>query len=317
MHKGNLLQYWNSKSRKLLVIGAFVIIAISLSAVLFSPVKQWVSAQVAGQTLEVSPPTQEVSIKPGTRATVKTTIRNSSNQKMNMIVSIEGFIATGDEGQVALTSNNPYSVASWTTVSPEKFTLNAGSEQEVTATITVPEGAAGGRYGSFLFSSVGDEKRGQATVTQQIASLFLVKVEGATEQKLTIDSFTAPKFSEFGPIPFSLTFANTGNVHVKTFGIINVQDMFGKTAADVVVTGTNVFPGAQRSVQASMDKTFLFGPYKATALLYYGDTNEVITQTISFFVFPVRIAVGALVVTVILFLLRKRIGKAMKALFGK
>lgn len=317
MHKGPLLTYLNKRSTRIVFLALTACIIFAIGTIFFTPIRQWVSAQVAGQTLEVSPPTQEVTVEPGTQSTVTATIRNSSNQNLTMIATIEGFIATGDEGQVALTSDNPYSIASWTSVNPSKFTLNPGEEQEVIATITAPEDAAGGRYGSFLFSSVGNEQQGQATVTQQIASLFLVKIAGTTEQKLIIDSFTAPKFSEFGPIPFSITFKNEGNVHVKTFGIINVQDMFGKTAADVVVTGNNVFPGAERTIQVAMDKTFLFGQYKATALMYYGDNNEVITRTISFFVFPVRLAIGALVILTILFLLRKRIGKASKALFGK
>lgn len=296
-------------------VGIGLASVVLIGSAVFS-VKDFVAAQNAGQGLEVSPPNQEVSIDPGKRTTVKAKIRNKSNNSLPMTVRIEDFTAKGDQGQVELTSDSPYSVASWTDVSPESFTLGAGEEREVTATITAPADAAGGRFGSFVFSVKPEAAEGNAaSVSQEIASLFLVRVSGPVDEKLDITSIKAPAFSEFGPVPFDVTFANSGNVHVKTFGLINVTDMFGNKVADVVVPGTNIFPEAERVVRAELNKQFLFGNYKATALMYYGSQNESLTSSTSFFVFPVRIAAGVLVVLFLLYLMRKRIGKALKALF--
>ena len=113
----------------------------------------------------------------------------------------------------------------------------------------------------------------------------------------------------------NLTFANEGNVHVKTFGLVNVTDMFGNKVADVVVKGTNVFPQAERSVKATLDKPFLFGNYSATAVMYYGSTNQSLTSTTTFFVFPARIAAIILGILFLIYLMRKRLKKAGKALF--
>lgn len=276
----------------------------------------FVTAQVPGQGLEVSPPSQEVSIEPGSTSTVKATLRNKSTNSVSIDVRIEDFTAKGDEGQIELTKDSPYSVASWTDISPKTFTLQPGEEQEVIATINAPSDAAGGRFGSFVF---GNKMQGanpnEAALSQEIASLFLVKVSGPVDEKLKIKSLSAPQFSEFGPIPLNITFANTGNVHVKTFGLINVTDMFGRKVADVVVAGTNVFPEAERTVQAQLENKLLFGNYTATALMYYGAQNQSISTTTSFFVFPVRIAAVALVIILLLYLMRKRLGKALKALF--
>jgi hypothetical protein len=276
----------------------------------------FVTAQAPGQGLEVSPPSQEISVDPGKTTTAKATLRNRSNKAIPITVRIEDFTAKGDEGQIELTKDSPYSVASWTDVTPTEFTLEPGEEQEVTATIDAPSDAAGGRFGSFVFSAkAADAGANETALSQEIASLFLVRVSGPVDEKLTIKSLAAPQFSEFGPVPFDVTFANTGNVHVKTFGLINVTDMFGRKVADVVVPGTNVFPDAERVVKAQLENKFLFGNYTATALMYYGAQNQSISTTTSFFVFPVRIAAAALVVIVILFLMRKRLKKALKALF--
>ncbi len=276
----------------------------------------FVTAQSAGQGLEVSPPSQEVSIDPGKTTTVKATLRNRSNNSLPIKVRIEDFTAKGEEGQIELTADSPYSITSWTKISPGTFTLAAGEDQEVTATITAPSDAAGGHFGSFVFSVQPDKPEGNAaTVSQEIASLFLVKVSGPVDEKLTIKSFAAPSYSEFGPVPFNLTFANSGNIHVKTFGLINVTDMFGKKVEDIVVSGTNVFPQAERVVKPELNKRFLFGNYTATALMYYGSENQSISATTSFFVFPTSIAVAILIFLLLLFLIRKRLGKALKALF--
>ncbi len=300
---------------KLLAIGA-IIVAVGIGSI---SLHSFVTAQDTGQGLTVSPPSQEVTIDPGKTTIVKAKIRNNSNNTLPMQVHIEDFTAKGDAGQIALNSNSPYSVASWTKVSPSSFSLPAGSEQEVTATITAPANAAGGHFGSFVFAVQADKSTGNtASVTQEIASLFLVRVSGPIDEKLDLTSLSAPSYSEFGPVTFDMKFKNSGNVYTKTYGLINVTDMFGNKVADIVVRGVNIFPDSDRIVQASLDKKFLIGNYHATALLYYGtQTTQSLTASTTFFVFPTRIAVIIIVILAVLYLMRKRLKKALKALGGK
>lgn len=297
--------------KKKILIGSFIVILVT--AVFFTA-RPFVTAQVAGQGLEVSPPSQEIIADPGKTTTVKAKIRNRSNTSLPIQVHIEDFTAKGDDGQVALTTDSPYSVASWTTVAPSSFTLGAGEEQEVVATITVPEDGAGGRFGSFVFGVQPETKEGEntASVSQEIASLFLVRISGDVTEKLSVTGFSAPSYNEFGPVPLTLQFMNAGNVHVKAYGLINVTDMFGNKVADIVVPGVNIFPNAERNVTTTLDKKFLFGPYHATALLYYGSTTQNLSTTTSFFVFPTRIVVGIVVVLLVLIVLRKRMTKKKK-----
>ena len=279
-------------------------------------IHQYVVAQVAGQGLEVSPPSQEVSIDPGKTVTITAKIRNPGNNTLPVKVSIEDFTAQGVEGGVALGANSPYSVTSWTKVTPDQFSLAPGDEQVVTATITAPAGSAGGHYGSFVFSITPDtQQKNAAAVTQELASLFLVRVNGPVNEKLTLKGISAPAYSEFGPVPFTLDYVNGGNIHVTTFGLIHVQDMFGNKVADVVVNGTNVFPGAERLITAQLNKRFLIGSYTATAIMYYGSQNQNLTAETSFVVFPTRIVIIIIVIFFLLYLMRKRLKKATRALF--
>jgi hypothetical protein len=274
----------------------------------------------SGQSLEVSPPSQEISADPGEKITATATVRNKSNKTVPVTVRVEDFTATGDEGQVELTADSPYSASKWTKVSPQKFDLEPGEEREVTASISVPKsGVAGGHYGSFVFSIVpegGDPN--SAAVAQEVASLFLLRVNGDVYEKLELSSFTTKSFFEYGPVPFEMKFINTGNVHTKPYGLINITDMFGNRVTDIVVPGKNILPNANRVIESMLNKKFLFGKYTATAIMYYGGSQNVsLTAQTSFIVFPWKIALGLLVIIFILVKMKKRLKKASKAIFGK
>ncbi len=305
-----------SVSKKLGLV-SFLLLTIVITGLSISLIQTLVKAQNAGQSLEVSPPSQDIEADPGDIVTIKAKIRNPSSQTLPITVHLEDFTAIGEEGQVALTQGGKYSVVSWAKVNPTRFNLKPGEQKEVTATINIPQNAAGGRYGSFIFAVTpeNNENINAASVSQQVASLFLLSISGPVKEKLELKDITAPRFSEFGPIPFRMRFENKGNVHVKTYGLINVTDIFGRKVADIVVTGTNVFPESTRIVQTQLNRTFLVGPYTATAIMYYGTSNEVLNATTTFYVFPVRIAGLILVLLFVLYLLRNRIVRAFKVLF--
>jgi len=271
----------------------------------------------SSQTLEISPPSQEVKVDPGQTVKIKAKIRNRSANTISVTARIEDFTASGEGGQVALIEKGPYAISSWTVIDQPTFNLKTGETKEITGTAKVPSGLAGGRYGSFVFAVGGGQAgAGSAAVSQEVASLFLLRISGPVSEVLSADEFTLPSFVEFGPVPMTVKFSNKGNVHVRPNGLINVRNMFGKTAADVVFKGDNVFPGASRTQTVSLDKTWLFGPYTAQAVLTYGSKNESLTITSTFFAFPLRIAVVIGIVGAVLYSMRKRLKKALKALVG-
>jgi hypothetical protein len=299
----------------LLLISAFIL-GLSV-AVQFSHAQ----SGIEGQSLEVSPPSQEINADPGKTLTIKAKVRNRAQDPVPVTVRIEDFTAQGEEGQVALTEKGPWAVSTWTTVTPTQFQLTAGQTQEVTATVRIPAtGVAGGRYGSFVFAVEGVKPKGAgvASVAQEVASLFLIRVSGTVSERMAIDSFTAPAFMEFGPVPLTVKYRNDGNVHLKPKGVIAITDMFGQKVTDVVVDGVNVFPGAARSTTTTWQTQLGLGKYTATALIYTGGSkNETMTSTATFILFPIRIAVVVALILFGLYLLRKRIGKSLKALMGK
>lgn len=274
--------------------------------------------QSSVQSLELSPPSQELVVDPGQTIVAKAKIRNKGRESVSLLVRIEDFMSSGEEGQIALIEQGPYSLAQWTVLTPTSLVLTPGEEKEVTATIKVPRNkVAGGYYGSFVFSvkNTNPNQIGTASIGQEIASLFLLKITGAVDEQILLDSLVAPRFSEFGPIPFTLKFTNTGNVHTKVYGLVNISDMFGQRVADLVINQTNVFPGASRLIKTNLEKKLLFGTYTATAIMYYGTTkNETLTAVNTFIVIPYRIIALVIFGAIIIYSLRKRIKKAVTVL---
>lgn len=299
-------------------LGKAVLFTIFVLGVFFVAYRGLAQTVDSSQTLEVSPASQEISGDPGKTVTFKASVRNRSNTTLPVSVHIEDFTASGDEGQVALVEGGTYSVTQWTNVTPNKFTLTPNEIKDVTATVTIPKGSAGGRYGSFVFAVAPPETGAgtSAKVSQEIASLFLLNISGPVKQSLDLIQFGAPSFSEYGPIDFSMKFKNTGNIHVKTVGLVNVRDMFNQKTADLVVKPVNIFPGAERVIKAHLDKKFLFGKYTATMIMYYGEKNDVLNATTTFIVLPLRLIAIVVVVLLGLFVIRKRLKKALKVLLG-
>ncbi|MDO8610288.1 MAG: DUF916 domain-containing protein [bacterium] len=294
---------------------SIILLFTTLIIGLFASVSHAQNQLSTQQSLEVSPPTQEIQVDPGKTTTVKAKVRNRSNKSLSIKVRIEDFTASGEEGQVKLEEKNADSLSNWVSLTSDSFIVKPGESKEVVADIHAPQTIAGGHYGSFVFSygSPSKEIGTVASVTQELASLFLIRVSGPINENLSLVEFTAPKFSEFGPIPFSMKFTNKGNIHVKTYGLINIVNMFGKNPINIVVSGTNVFPGANRIAKAELNKRFLLGNYTATAVIYYGTgVNHTLTATTTFFVFPVRIFVFIAIIILILYILYKRLSKTSK-----
>jgi hypothetical protein len=311
----------NSKINKKIkiFIGLMIVIA---SLITLSILPKFIQAQTdnLGQSLEISPPSQDVTVNPGETILVKAKVRNTTAKDLSINVRIEDFIASGNEGQVALTEKGPWAVSNWTSVNPSQFSLNPGESKEVTGSVSIPKsGAGGGRYGSFVFSIAGPAGQpGVAGVSQEVASLFLVNISGPKEEKIAISSFSVPSFLEFGPVPFTVTYKNSGNVHLKPVGEIGISNIVGGKSADIAVEGQNVFPGAERVVKTNWNQKILIGKYTATAVIYTGSAkNDTMVATATFTVFPIRFAVIALIAIIVLFLLRDRIFKALKDLAGK
>lgn len=299
------------KKKKILVILPTIIIAAVLLVVV------GIKAQNLPPALTLHPTNLDVSIDPGHSQTGILYLRNTTKQTVGIKTELRNFTAEGEEGGVDITAENtPFSLASWIKISPQTVTLKSGEEAKFTYSITPPLNAeSGGHFGSIVFATIPTKSPAGnvgASLSQEIASLFLVTIPGPVVEKASIQSFTPKKkIYETGPITFDVRVKDEGGVHIRPAGVITVTGMFGQKNL-FGFQGENVLPGAIRRMPATWSTTWLVGKYTANLALAYGSKNSQLYATTEFWAFPWKVGLVIFIGIALLFLIRKRLWKAFR-----
>jgi hypothetical protein len=275
-----------------------------------------------GVKIGISPITFELTGNPGDVIINQLKVSNASaDNSVGIIIEVEDIAPRGEIGHVVVepAETETYSLVRWVKVEPKEFTLEPRAQQFVTFTISVPENAEpGGHYGTILATTrsvTGPEATG-AIIAQRIGALVLLSVSGEIEEELEVKDFFAPRYSEYGPVPFTIKFENKGTVHVKPRGYVTITDWLGNKVADIEFPQRNVLPNAIRRLEASWDKKWLFvGKYTATLNGSYGMANTPFEPAvITFWVFPWKVGVVIWLFVVLIILSRRRWLAAFKIL---
>lgn len=300
--------------------------------------------------ITVSPPSFDFGLNPGSSETNVIKVLNPSDADVDLEVRVENIRGANELGQVQLTEEETeFSLSSWVTTSPNRFKLSSGESRTVSFTINVPANAEpGGHYGSILIGTVAAEGTATGSQTvQRVGSLLLVRVAGQANEKAIVTAFSPKTFvgdweevkssdntttfyiarqedldkesvsSYFnkGPVAFDLRFKNNGNVHIQPAGFVSIYNIFGKKVAELAIEPKNVFPGVDRRVTVIWPEKNLWGGYyKAQLVAVYGQTNQPLSSTATFWAFPLIPAVilGAAILFIVV--ARKRLVKVIRVL---
>jgi len=277
-----------------------------------------------GTGIGITPLTFELTANPGDVLTNKLKVYNPTDTIVAIEMEVEDFRAIGEAGQVIVAPEEEitYSLKRWVKTEPTEFTLEPGEQKFVDFEISVPENAEpGGKYGSILASTagiIGGEITG-AAIAQKVGALLLLTVAGEVREDLIVREFSAPSFLEYGPVPFSIRFENTGTVHVRPRGFVTIINWWGKKVADVEFPQLNVIPGAIRKIETKWENKWLLGRYTATLIGSYGTTNIPFNPPVlTFWVFPWKVALGIIlalaVITFYFYKTRRRWRLALRIL---
>lgn len=301
---------------------------ISLPAIVISftlaIIAQTVLAQEAPpRSIVISPPTIEHTLNPGERAEGILKVTNNGNTDLTFSANVHDFIVEDKNGTPTILTedllSDKYSGASWIAVTPSTFTVPAQTTKEINYFLQVPlDAAAGGRYAAAIYEPIDliQVDGTGAGVNTQLGSLFYITVAGPVTESAEVISFHAPSFSEYPPVAVTTEIANNSDVHIKPSGNIVIKNMFGQEIARQDFTGGNIFPEASLlyTNQFFTDSNFKIGRYTAELSAIYGQNNNLpLTATVSFIIFPWKIALAAALVVaiaiVIFFLLKRRKNK--------
>jgi hypothetical protein len=304
-------------------LSLYALILVGISACLVGLNANKASSQTAngsnnnvGQALEIAPPVITLNADPGQTIKANINLRAIVNSKLVVTSEINDFMAAGEDGTPKImtdtTESNPYSLTGWVNPIPQ-MTLNPKEIKVLPVTITVPANAApGGYYGVVRFTARPPELEGTGVaLSASLGSLLFVRVNGKASESMKIEEFAVSKNGKKGslfestPLQFVQRLKNDGNVFTQPAGQVVITDMFGKkiAAVNINLPPRNVLPQSIRKFEQPLDSATLgnkklFGRYKAEVKVTYGDSKQVATSTITFWVLPYRL-IGVAVVALV------------------
>lgn len=296
---------------------------ISIAAIFALLQPQSVGAEpfdlVAEQGLQVSPAMVELNAEPGKSYVLDVDLLNVANSQQTYQTEYFDFRSKDDSGTPDVYVDNSLpksaSVRSWFSAD-ETLLLASYQKKSYKIKVTVPANAEpGGHYGVVSFTNgapgVGDSER--VAVQVKTGVLVLIRVAGDIKESLTIDSFTAssknstPFFIENAPIDFTARVRNTGNVHVRPQGSIEVRNMLGGLVgkSDFNKSAGNILPKSIRKLQSSLNADWMIGQYTATLTAGYGTNGQALVGETTFWVIPYKpILIVLLALLTIVFIIR-------------
>ncbi len=299
-------------SRTLVAIA--IAAGIALSALHHMPVAVAQEAPLSQGVTAIPPKIGEddtLVVKPGEKTQATLRVQNNSTKAVTITSLAQDFIVQSDgETPVPVLGgeevSNRWSLASWMIIAPNEQLVGAGQTVGVNVLIEVPADALpGGHYAMVLHqpstpgASVkaldGAANISASEITQKVGTLVYLRVEGPINYEAFVRGFTAPKFTEYGPVPFSFTADNRSDVHIRPQATIAIYDLLNRKVESIQVEPKNVFPFTSRLFEAEWRRTWGWGYYRAQLTMSFGDQGQTITASIPFWFFPVKLVLAGLV----------------------
>ncbi|MFZ5376879.1 MAG: hypothetical protein ACOZAN_04425 [Patescibacteria group bacterium] len=247
----------------------------------------------------------EIKLKPGEKTQITLRVRNGTRNKIEL-TSMAKDMLVDDDGITPYTVeeniSNRWSLASWMTITPSQHLLNPREIAQLNVLIEVPSDALpGGHYAMVLHQpqTIKPEKateQASAGVTQRTGTLVYIVVDGPINEEAFIRDFKLPKFSEYGPVPYSYEVENRSDIHIRPKASLEIYNLFGKKIETIIVEPKNIFPFTNRSFEGTWDRIWGWGWYKAKLVMSFGTQGQIATSTSTFWLIPIRLILAFLVI---------------------
>ncbi|MFC1710373.1 hypothetical protein ACFL0F_01795 [Patescibacteria group bacterium] len=276
-------------------------------------------------SLTVSPARQTIVAKPGESKAINVKFINQADVPISGIFGAADFVVTDDSGTPTFIDTIPgystsYAAASWVKLPFEKGTIAAFDKLSLQIKVDIPlDAKPGGRYFGVFFeptssvpSQVGGFYEAGTGVQTRIAGLVYLRVAGPITENALIKSINVPSFSEYGPVIATSEIVNRGNYHIRPKGTITIFDMLGRNLGTVELEEHNIFPDAVRKYENEIGGKYLIGKHTLRLTALYGEGNQVLSATTTFWAFPWRLALVILLTIIIITLVIVILWKSLK-----
>ena len=251
------------------------------SAVLIFLIVAFFIPYLISNAVTVGPVKLEISADPGDVVRGELFLMNDEKETKIFSPVFEKFIE--EEGTKKFISEKA-DLATWFEIN-YPITLNSLEGRNIPFVLRIPEDASPGGHFAVIWWSAGSPEAGQVSIVTRAGILVYLRVSGDIKEQGQILEFTTQnkkKFFSSSPINFAINFENTGNVHLKPKGEIQIKNIFGgtKTIIDVNKKDLSILPQSKKTLQEQWEFSgFLFGPYKANLKLVYGETQQEVQKS--------------------------------------
>lgn len=224
-------------------------------------------------------------VAPGTTLTRQVEISNTGDQVL--AVSLYAAAAAIHEGSfLGAPGRTADAVSSWTTVSPGRVDVPAGSVVAASISIAVPADAAPGEHYAVVWAETGGggTAAGVSVVNRVGIRVYLsVGPGGSPEAAFSIDSMTAERDADGLPV-VAARVHNTGGRALDLSGTLELSNGPASLSAGPfpAALGTTLAPGDTETVRFALDARLPSGPWDAVITLHSGEVEEIASATISF-----------------------------------
>lgn len=245
-------------------------------------------------------------------------VKNYADKSYEVEIAVEDFYVSDDSSEAQFfipNSGHPlyaYDVINWITVS-EKLTLAPGEGRDVSFKIKVPkETPTGGYYGAIFFKNrVSDNGQGSVEegsrliVNQRVGALLVMAVKGEQPIKRAAklnSFFSAKKVFWDNPAEFSAQILNSGNLHFKGVGTIEILK-FGKKEAVINLDPRVMYPSRIRNYAENWKfSSWGYGWYRANLNFASEDGEIKLAGTTTFWIIPWKTTAAIAVLLLILWI---------------
>lgn len=242
-----------------------------------------ISIVAKGQDFEVSPLKMFFNAEPGESQTKFAIVKNHSNNVETFILSVNDYsVNSKGQGKYVAAGTLKNSIADWVSIAPSFFELNPNEEKEIAITMQQPVDEYGSKWGAIMV---------RTTQEQTSYSVDKAVTAGmAVSPRIAISIYQTPGTNK----AFKATIGNLVEVDSRVDSIVTYNALINNlgdiiTECKVFLIATNIetaeehpfpeqkftmYPKSSRKVELYLPKSLPKGNYSLTAILDYGNKNN-------------------------------------------
>lgn len=282
------------------------------------------------KALSVSPAVMDFDLDPGAQKTGRINLYNDTNNPHTYSINTQRFKAGNEDGTPDILEveddNVTNDLKDWIQFPhDQKITLQPGESKPFDFNVEVPVNAEPGGHYAVVFFTISGDVEGESGVGlgAKLGVLVMVNVSGQITEGASIETFGI-KNSVISHLPAEMfiRIKNSGTNYFRPKGNVTIKNFFGKEVVKIPANPKSaaVLPNGIRRIETwwlkddtSINdngfisglnnewKNFGLGRYTATAFVTYGTKNaELAPMTVSFWVFPWRLAIVFVLILVVL-----------------